>query len=92
MYNKLHKIVNLLESKITYDMETKKIVDSILESMREELTQFVEAQEGITSSLEYEERVVELSKQFGAGIITKSMGKLPKSRNLKKSADEFRKA
>jgi hypothetical protein len=71
-------------------METKKIVDSILESMREELTQFVASQGEITSSLEYEERVVELSRQFGAGIISKSMGKLPKSRNLKKSADELR--
>ena len=67
-------------------------MDSILESMREELTHFVEREGKITSSLEYEERVVELSKQFGAGIISGSMGKLPKSRNLKKSSDEFREA
>ena len=65
-------------------------MDSIFESMREELTQFVEAQGEITSSLEYEERVVELSKQFGAGVISKSMGKMPKSRNSKKSVDKFR--
>lgn len=71
-------------------METKKIVDSILESMREELTQFVEAQGEISSSIEYEEQVIKLSKQFGAGIIAKSQGKMPKSRNLKKSADKFR--
>jgi hypothetical protein len=76
--------------KITHDMETKQIVDSILESMRAELTQFVEAQGNITSSLEYEERVVGLSKQFGAEVVCKSMGKMPKSRNSKKSPYEFR--
>jgi hypothetical protein len=71
-------------------METKQIVDSILESMRADLTEFIESQGKIDSSIEYEERVVELSKQFGVGVITKSMGKLPKSRNSKKSVDKFR--
>lgn len=73
-------------------MATKQIVESILESMRAELTEFVEAQSKINSSLEYEERVVELSRQFGTAVISKSMGQLPKSRNSKKSADKFRQA
>ena len=86
----MHKSVNWGVPKFTHDMETKQIVDSILESMRAELTQFVETQENITSSLEYEERVVGLSRQFGSEIISKSMGKMPKSRNSKKNLDKFR--
>ena len=86
----MHKIVNLGVPKISHDMKTKQIVDSILESMRVELTQFVEAQDKITSSLEYEDQVIGLSRQFGAEIISKSMGNMPKSRNSKKSLDKFR--
>ncbi len=69
-------------------METNQIVNSILESVRKEVTEFVEAQSQITSSTEYEEQVVELSRKFAAGLITKSVGKQPKSRNSKKSIDE----
>ena len=43
----------------------------------------------ITSSLEYEERVVELSRKFAQDLIAKSQGKMPKSRNSKKSPDQF---
>jgi len=71
-------------------MKSKEIVESILESMREEVTQFVEQESQITSSLEYEERVLELSKKFAADLIVKSQGKIPKSRNLKKSIDKLR--
>ena len=53
--------------------------------MREEVKQFVEQESQITSSTEYEERVLELSKKFAAGLIAKSQGKMPKSRNSKKS-------
>lgn len=68
-------------------MESKEIVDIILESMREELTQFVEHESQITSSTEYEEQVLELSRKFALGLISKSQGKMPKSRNSKKSVD-----
>ena len=71
-------------------MKSKEIVDAILESMREEVAQFVEQESQITSSLEYEERVLELSRTFAAGLIAKSQGKMPKSRNSKKSIDKFR--
>ncbi len=54
--------------------------------MREELTQFVEQESKITSSLEYEERVAELSRKFASGLITNSQGKMPGSRNLKKKS------
>ena len=73
-------------------MESKKkeIVDAILESMREEVSQFVEQESQITSATEYEERVLELSKKFALGLIDKSQGKMPKSRNSKKSIDKLR--
>ena len=71
-------------------MKSKEIVDEILESMRSELLEFVEQESQITSSIEYEERVLELSRKFAAGLITKSQGKMPKSRNSKKNIDEFR--
>ena len=71
-------------------MKSKEIVDAILESMREEVTQFVEEESQIPSSMEYEERVLELSRKFAAGLIAKSQGELPKSRNSKKNIDRFR--
>lgn len=67
--------------------KSKEIVDSILESMRAELTEFIDEESGITSSLEYEKRVAELSRKFAAGLITGSQGKMPRSRNSKKSPD-----
>ena len=73
-------------------MKSKEIVDAILESIREEVTQFVEEESQITSATEYEERVVELSNKCGVGLNGQSEGKMPKSRNLKKSIDKFRSA
>ena len=71
---------------------TEELVDAILESMRKELTQFVEQESEITSSAEYEKRVLALSRKFAQGLITESQGQLPKSRNSKKSTDKFRSA
>ena len=84
MYFKLHKIVNLESSKKTNKMETKKIVDSILEAVREDVTQFVESQDEYTSAIEYEERLLQIGRMFTLGLLTKSAGKVPKSRNSKK--------
>jgi len=67
-------------------MESKEIVDKLFESMRKELTEFVEKESQISSSLEYEERVLELSKKFAVGLIAQSQGQLPKSRNAKKKS------
>lgn len=65
-------------------METKQVVESILETVRKEVTNFVETECQITSSIEYEEKVLEICRQFGRGLIEQSMGKMPKSRNSKK--------
>ena len=69
-------------------MKTKEeITDLIFESMREEVAQFVEEQCKITSSTEYEDRILELGRKFAAGLVKHSAGELPKSRNSKKSPD-----
>ena len=70
-------------------MKSKEKVDAILDSMREELRQFLEEESQITSSTEYEERVLELSRKFARGLISQSQGQMPKSRNSKKSTDEY---
>ena len=67
---------------------SKEIVEALFESMREEVTQFIEEEGRISSSTEYEERLLELSRKFAAGILSQSQGNMPKSRNSKKSVDK----
>jgi len=65
-------------------MEKDKIVDAILESLREEVSQFIEEESQIDNSIDYEERVLDLSRIFAHKVISGSQGEMPKSRNLKK--------
>ncbi len=83
VYDKMHKTGNLGSPK-NNKMETKHIVDSILEAVREEVTQFVKTQDQISSSIEYEEGLLDIGRQFTLGLLEESSGKLPKSRNSKK--------
>jgi len=71
-------------------MEKEKIVDAILESLRAEVSQFIEEESQIDNSIEYEERVLDLSRIFARKLISGSQGEMPKSRNFKKSVDGFR--
>ena len=67
-------------------MTKDQITGLILESMREEVSQFVEEQGAITSSTEYEDKLRELSRKFAVGIVSHSVDKIPKSRNAKKES------
>lgn len=67
-------------------MDTTKQVESILSSMREDLALFLSEEGSISTSKEYEERVLALSKQFAQSVISSSMGQMPKSRNSKKKS------
>jgi len=67
-------------------MENQQIVDSILETVKAELQSFVEQESKITSSIEYEERILSMARTFSLGVIQGVQGKLPKSRNLKKKS------
>ncbi len=70
-------------------METKQKVESILETVREELTQFVESESEITCPVEYEERLLRIAMEFARATMLKSSGKILKSRNSKKNLDQF---
>jgi len=52
--------------------------------MRAEVAAFVKAQGQITSSTEYEDEVLSLSRKFAAGLVAHSSDKARKSRNAKK--------
>lgn len=65
-------------------MKDKQIVESILGAIREEIEEFVKEESKITDPVEYEEKVLALSKRFAKELINQSQGKIPKSRNSKK--------
>ena len=65
-------------------MKDKQIVESILDAIREEVAEFVSKESEITDSVEYEEKVLALSRKFAKELIGQSQGKMPKSRNSKK--------
>jgi protein-arginine kinase len=65
-------------------MKNRVKIDRIIESLRLEVSQFVEEESQITEAIEYEERVVELSKKFARNLTLHTQGKMPKSRNSKK--------
>jgi hypothetical protein len=65
-------------------MKNRVKIDRIIDSLRLEVSQFVEEESQITDAIEYEERVVELSKKFARNLTLHTQGKMPKSRNSKK--------
>lgn len=65
-------------------METKDLVDSILETVRTEITEFVEQEKAIICPIDYELRVLEIGRKLSRSLILGSHGALPKSRNSKK--------
>ena len=67
-------------------MKDKQIAASILESIKQEVEEFVKTESEITDALEYEEKVLALSRKFAKELINQSQGKLPKSRNSKKKS------
>ena len=69
-------------------MDTKQIVSSILRTVETELTEFFEGQSHISCPVEYEKRLIDLSRSYARSILEQSQGKEPKSRNSKKSLDQ----
>ena len=62
------------------------LTDEILASMREEVNEFLTTEDQITSSIEYEEKVLEIARKFAANLISGGSGRLPKDRNSKKKS------
>ncbi len=67
-------------------METKQLVDTILETVRAEMTTFIEEESKIKCPVEYETRVIEIARRLSKNLIQGTQGKLPKSRNGKKKS------
>ena len=65
-------------------MDTKdQILDSILRSCRTELITFLDQESSIKCPVEYELKLIEMSRNFARTVINESQGKIPKSRNKK---------
>ena len=67
-------------------METKQLVDAILETVRAEMTTFIEEESDIKCPVEYETRVIEIARMMSRNLIAGSQGTLAKSRNGKKKS------
>ncbi|MFT4537570.1 MAG: hypothetical protein ACI9P5_004955 [Saprospiraceae bacterium] len=67
-------------------METKQLVSSILRTIEQELTDFINDQSQIDCPIEYEKRVINLARSYGQKVLQGSSGGLPKSRNGKKKS------
>lgn len=71
-------------------MNQEQIKQSILKAVSDELDQWLSIESGITSGYEYETKALEIGQRITKTMIEKSLGKLPKSRNQKKTLDLFR--
>jgi len=67
-------------------METKQIVSSILSTIEQELTDFINEQSQIDCPIEYEKRVINLARSYGQKVLQGSSAVIPKSRNGKKKS------
>lgn len=67
-------------------METNQIVDSILETVRLEMMEFVEEESSIKCPIEYELKVLEIARTLARNLVLGTQGVVPKSRNAKKKS------
>lgn len=67
-------------------MENQQLIDSILETVRAEITQFVDQESNITCPIEYETRLLEIGRKVSTSLLIGTQGQLPKSRNFKKKS------
>jgi hypothetical protein len=64
--------------------------NSILKTVSEELTIWFNEEGSIRSGSEYEQRILEMGQRITKAILIESIGKIPKSRNQKKTPHLFR--
>ena len=61
---------------------------SIMEEFERMVVQWETSQQGQTSGYEYERSFVEMWQKLGSKILQNSVGKLPESRNQKKTSNK----
>lgn len=58
---------------------------SILKTVNEELSVWFAQEESITSGYDYETKILEMGQRISQAIMKESLGKVPRSRNEKKT-------
>ena len=66
--------------------KTHLLTEEILASIQEEVNDFLAIEDQITSSIAYEEKVLEIARKFAANLISGAKGQLPRDRNAKKKS------
>lgn len=66
--------------------KAEQLADSILAEMRGEIIAFLQDQETPTSSLDYENGLLDLARALAKKVVAGQAGPLPKSRNSKKKS------
>lgn len=62
------------------------LTDEMFEAMREEVNDFFATHDQIPSSIEYEEKVLEVALKFASQLVLAGAGEGPKDRNAKKKS------
>ena len=65
-------------------MDKQEIIKSILRTVEQEVTDWIEEEDTITDALDYEKRLLERSLRIGGVMLAGSKGKVSKDRNAKK--------
>ena len=65
-------------------MKKEEIKQNILRLMSQEVDQWLEIQDKIEDGYEYEEKFLQAARKMNRILLTRSMGKIPGSRNQKK--------
>ena len=65
-------------------MDKQEIIKSILRTVEQEVTEWIEEEDTITDALDYEKRLFERSLRIGGVMLAGSKGKVSKDRNAKK--------
>jgi len=68
-------------------MENQEKIDAILRKIRVQLESFMSDEPSISDPIEYENRLLGLGENLSLEVLLESRGKMPKSRNQKKSVD-----
>lgn len=67
-------------------MDKQLIMESILKTVRQEVTEWLDEQDSITDPFEYEKNLLERSLRIGRSMLENSTGKISKDRNVKKKS------
>ena len=62
---------------------------SVMEELEQAIAEWKRSQQGQTSGYEYERSFVEMWQKMGSKIFQNAMGKIPGSRNEKKTSNQF---